>query len=288
MNLLVRLERFLEGAVEGLFRRGQGPVQPTEIARRLVREMEDHRRVSLGRVLVPNVYVVYLPPEDLEELTPFLATLQGELVRELDQAAAKQGHYLLGPLEVRLEAETRKGAGPLRIEARFAQEKGWGTGRPAGALLPQLAPERPEESEGLAGSERAPGRSPAAEAEPWGNTRIFAEGRARLAGKATVPRQPQVEALQLTVVEGPDAGLAILAAGRVEIGRGARADLRLSDPRVSRRHAALLPDGSGWRVRDLDSTNGTCLNGRPVREAPLRPGDRLQVGGSVIEVRQAP
>jgi len=68
------------------------------------------------------------------------------------------------------------------------------------------------------------------------------------------------------------------------IGRATDCDLQLpNDERVSRHHAEVYGDGPTWRVRDLDSTNGTILNGESIVEATLQSGDRLRVGSTEIE-----
>ena len=72
------------------------------------------------------------------------------------------------------------------------------------------------------------------------------------------------------------------------VGRGADADLRLEDTGVSRAHAELRLDGSTVRVVDLQSTNGTLLNGRRVRIATLRDGDRLDLGATTLVFRSEP
>ncbi len=61
------------------------------------------------------------------------------------------------------------------------------------------------------------------------------------------------------------------------IGRVASADLQIDDARVSREHAVILREGTTFRVRDLNSTNGTVLNGQPVQDAPLSDGDILVI-----------
>lgn len=66
---------------------------------------------------------------------------------------------------------------------------------------------------------------------------------------------------------------------RVRVGRAEENDLIVTDPRVSRRHALIEPDGLGWLVVDLNSTNGTWVNGVRVQRSPLRAGDDLAFGG---------
>jgi pSer/pThr/pTyr-binding forkhead associated (FHA) protein len=97
-----------------------------------------------------------------------------------------------------------------------------------------------------------------------------------------------VPELSLEIVEGAGAGRTVAVTGSVTIGRGRDADLVLADELVSRRHARLAPDGQGAVVEDLGSRNGTFVNGEathgPVR---LRPGDQLQLGVTLVELRSA-
>ena len=69
----------------------------------------------------------------------------------------------------------------------------------------------------------------------------------------------------------------------VTIGRERDNLVAIDDPLVSRRHARLLFDG-GWLVEDLQSANGTFVNGHRVARCPLRPGDALQIGGTRLEL----
>jgi hypothetical protein len=65
------------------------------------------------------------------------------------------------------------------------------------------------------------------------------------------------------------------------LGRSPHCDCVLSDPTVSRRHAALTRSGDAWLLRDLHSTNGTRLNGWRVTEpVEVAPGDRLTLGAA--------
>jgi pSer/pThr/pTyr-binding forkhead associated (FHA) protein len=68
----------------------------------------------------------------------------------------------------------------------------------------------------------------------------------------------------------------------VLLGRSRGCDLALRSPDASRRHAEIALAGSDWMLRDLDSTNGTFVNGERVTERALRPGDRIEIGSDAI------
>ncbi|MGY0067737.1 FHA domain-containing protein [Streptomyces sp. QTS137] len=96
---------------------------------------------------------------------------------------------------------------------------------------------------------------------------------------------------RLHVVAGPDAGgVHLLHGGEIRIGRSADADVPLDDPDVSRLHCAVTvgPDGR-VSVADLDSTNGTTLDGRRVGSRPvaLAPGALLRIGESALRLTPA-
>ena len=64
----------------------------------------------------------------------------------------------------------------------------------------------------------------------------------------------------------------------ITIGRGADNTIVVDDPSISTHHARLLLERDTYRLKDLDSTNGTRVNGKPVRETLLRSGDRIRFG----------
>lgn len=65
----------------------------------------------------------------------------------------------------------------------------------------------------------------------------------------------------------------------VSIGRAPENDLVINDPRVSRQHAQLRAVAGQFVIFDLDSTGGTSLNGQPVSQRPLTPGDVILLAG---------
>lgn len=81
------------------------------------------------------------------------------------------------------------------------------------------------------------------------------------------------------IVQGPLAGSRYaLDARTVTIGRHPDSDIFLDDITVSRRHAEVVRDEQGYRVRDVGSLNGTYVNRELVDEAPLRDGDEVLIG----------
>lgn len=77
-----------------------------------------------------------------------------------------------------------------------------------------------------------------------------------------------------------------LEGDRVVIGRLSECQICLPDQNVSRQHAAFVSEGDGWAIEDLESTNGTRLNGEPVRHARLRDGDVIGVGATKLSYHE--
>jgi hypothetical protein len=71
----------------------------------------------------------------------------------------------------------------------------------------------------------------------------------------------------------------------IRIGRGADNDLVVRDVRVSRYHAAIEPNPNGWVIRDLDSTNGTYVDGERIREVRIDTEAELSLGGYRVALR---
>ena len=87
----------------------------------------------------------------------------------------------------------------------------------------------------------------------------------------------------LLVLHGNDQGAKFtLMDSDIGIGRDASNAIRLHDTEVSRRHAGMIRQGATYLLRDLNSANGTFVGGRRVSEFMLRPGDRIEVGGSIL------
>lgn len=88
---------------------------------------------------------------------------------------------------------------------------------------------------------------------------------------------------RLIVIKGPDEGKQFeLAGDLLPIGRDPGNKIRMNDTEASRRHAELVRTADGYRILDKGSANGTYVNSLAVKDALLLPGDRVQIGQSVL------
>ncbi len=92
---------------------------------------------------------------------------------------------------------------------------------------------------------------------------------------------------RLVVVRGGFPGTTFeLGAGDTLIGRNPGTDITLVDEGASRDHAVISSDDGAFAIEDLQSTNGTRVNGKRVRRAKLEEGDEIQIGGTVLVFRR--
>src|SRR5262245_23708492 len=88
---------------------------------------------------------------------------------------------------------------------------------------------------------------------------------------------------RLAVVTGPLSGRSYpLTEAEFSIGRGTSNQLCVTDGSMSRRHCLIRRDADGFTIRDLDSRNGTFVNGVPVTERALQHGDQIGIAASVL------
>ena len=250
MSVLRNLEAKLEGLVEGAFSRAfRSQVQPVELARKLAKEMEDAKSVSLSRTYVPNQFWVYLSPDDRAQFESYEDGLTKELSDYLLEHARGRGLALLTRPTVELQTDDRLSLGEFGIQAKLV--------RPADAG---------EEAE-------------AVEAD-FGNTMVYSA----TTGSRRVEAPRRQSAARAFLVR--DDKRIVVSGEPFVIGRSRDCDVVLDDPNVSRRHAELIREGGGWAVRDLGSTNGIKLNGKRSRGGSLNPGDEITLGLSRLTFEQ--
>ncbi|MGI9578611.1 MAG: FhaA domain-containing protein [Microthrixaceae bacterium] len=117
-----RLERAVEGTVSRLFRVG---LQPVEFGRKLTREMDGHRSVSVGgATIVPNSYRFSINESDLEQFADIRQTITRELADEARAHAREHDYGFVGPLEVEIGADPTVRRGTMSVEGRFVEGDG--------------------------------------------------------------------------------------------------------------------------------------------------------------------
>jgi hypothetical protein len=275
MSVLRSIESKIEGLFEGLFGRAfRTHVQPVELARKLAKEMDEHRSVSVSRVYVPNEYTIYLSSSDRQQFASYEGSLVGELQEYLTEHARREAYALLTPPRVKFAVDDDLAVGEFGIATRVAQPE---EGVPS--LPPPAAPSRSVSipAAPVAAPVVAPTPpAPALESAP-STTMIYpAREWADASAEAQPSPEPPREVVTITL-----AGHAHPITSRsFVIGRSRECDLRVTDGNASRRHAEITQEGSVYVLVDLGSTNGTELNGRRVTRQELSDGDRITIGAT--------
>ncbi len=102
--------------------------------------------------------------------------------------------------------------------------------------------------------------------------------------EAVAEQEPELDVPLLIIVQGEEEGREIeLRRDELTLGRGPDNELVLPDIACSRRHAMIERQGEDWVVIDLNSGNGTLVNGERIQRAVLRDGDEIEVGSTVFE-----
>jgi hypothetical protein len=246
--MLRSLESKIAGLVEGTFSRAfRSEVRPVEIARKLAREMEQHKSSSVSRTYVPNEYRVFLSPRDRQRFADYEEALAAELGGYLLEHARRERLAMLSKPVIEFENDRRLGLGEFGIQTRLVQ--------------PHDAPDA------------APAPDPNA-----GRTMIYST-----ANRVAEPLEQRARDRHETALLIVDGKRLVVGPAGVTLGRSRQCDVVLNDPNVSRQHAEIRPRGGSWVLNDLGSTNGSSLNGRRI-EGPevVKPGDEVEVGTSKI------
>jgi hypothetical protein len=256
--VLRNIEQKLESLFEGMFGRAfRTHVQPVELARKLVKEMDDHRMVSVSRVYVPNEYTVYLSTADRNQFSSYEESLKGELQEYLGEHARREGYDLLTVPEVLFETDDDLSVGEFGIATRLVQDR----------------------------SQAVPTGAPPSQAHP-GATMVY---------KPQQPPPAETVSAEELGVQRERVTLTANGAShevdkrRTVIGRSKECDFQVVDPNVSRRHAELRQEGTAYWIVDLDSTNGVVVNGRRLKRAKLESGDKITLGSTeLVFARELP
>jgi Protein of unknown function (DUF3662)/FHA domain len=247
MTVLRSLESKIAGLVEGTFSRAfRSEVRPVEIARKLAREMEEHKSFSVSRTYVPNEYRVYLSPRDRERFADYEDALASELAGYLLEHARRERLALVSRPVIEFETDGRLGLGEFGIQTRVAR-----------------AAEEPDRE---------------AAGEESGRTMIY-----NSAGDVAEPLEERARSRHEKVLLLVAGKRLVVGPAGATLGRSRQCDVVLDDPNVSRTHAEIRPRGGSWVLSDHGSTNGASINGRRI-EGPevLQSGDEIELGTSLI------
>ena len=301
MGFLRRIESKLEGVFEGgIGRTFKSNVQPVELARKLAKEMDDNKVISVQTVYVPNAYTVYLAPEDREQFVAYEARLRTELAGYLTEHARREGYSLPNRARVMIETADELDVGTFGIAAEMEE-----TPPPMAADAPPPGVRLPEEFGGEAAAPAPPAAAPVAPVAPPAapvapvaplTVDPFASAEVPAAPIVAVPAPAPAAPAPPPPAPAPVAQWVLVWPGGVVpirdtalvIGRSKDCDVPLADGNVSRRHAEIGRSADGFVVRDLDSTNGTTVNGRRVKSAPVGEGDEITLGTSTLRIEQRP
>jgi hypothetical protein len=244
MSVLRNLEDKIAGLVEGTFGKVfRSEVRPVELARKLAKEMEEHKTVSVSRTYVPNEYVVWLSPEDRARYEGVERDVIDELGAYLLEHARRERLAMVSRPAIEFRTDEALALGEFGIQARTVR------------LGAEEAPEQADHGHTSVYSTAQRKQQP------------LAEDRAARAGRA------------ILVTEGKRHAL---PPGGATIGRSRECEIVMGDSSISRKHAELRPSPQGqWTIADLGSTNGIRVNGASVaagQTQPLGPGDHITLG----------
>jgi len=245
MSVLRSLESKIADLVEGTFSRVfRTEVRPVEIARKLAREMEEHRAESVSRTYVPNEYRVYLSPRDRERFADYEDALASELAGYLLEYARRERFALLSQPVIEFETDERLGLGEFGIQTRVV----------------------------------SPADAPVEEREEAGHTMVYST-----AARVASPLQEEAIARAQRALLLYDGRRLVIGPSGATIGRSRQCDVVIDDPNVSRQHAEVRPRGGAWVLTDLGSTNGSSVNGRRIDHPEvIQSGDEIEIGTTAI------
>jgi hypothetical protein len=249
MNPLKSVETTIANLVEGVFGRVfRSEVRPMELARKLAREMDANRTVSVSRVYAPNEYAIWLSPKDRARYDGVEGDVIDELCAYLLEHARREDLILAARLHITFHTDERLSLGEFGIQARLVRPDG-------------------EDQHAI----------PVVEQEAHGQTMIYSPPAHEHDGAPAPAAAPRPDRALLAL---GDRRLIVPPRGGT-IGRSRDCDVVLDDAGISRRHAEIRPQSHGWAIIDLGSTNGVLVNGQQVRGSrALQPGDRVELGST--------
>lgn len=246
MGIFARLEAFLERLFEAPAGRLGARLQPVLLTKRIERAMDGGKSFGAAGVIVPNRYDLHLHPADYASFEAYRASLEDDLAHTAMARARRERYRLVARPTVHLLADPAVPRGEVRVAANVVDEEG--------EEVVQEAPPAADHTMVLT----RPGHEMAA---PDSASRAF------LLVRTDGARQVRFD----------------LGSPLISVGRASDNDVIVDDPEVSRHHCQLKLQHGAYSFADLGSRNGSWVNGQPVSEVALGPGDSIRIGSTEIE-----
>jgi hypothetical protein len=247
MGVLSRLESLFERFFQAPAGRLGASLQPVSLAKRIERAMDTSKTFRDEGVIVPNDFALHLSPRDYAGFESYRISLEDDLAHGVLARARRERYTLVARPRVRIVADEAVPRGDVRVAANVVDDEG-----------ARLREDRP-----------MPRSS---------DTMVFT----RPGEEAPAP-DSAVRAYLLVSTDGAKSVQFDLGGALIGIGRASDNDVIVDDPQVSRHHCQLKLQHGAYSFADLGSRNGSAVNGQPVNEVALGPGDVIRIGSTEIE-----
>jgi hypothetical protein len=247
MSVLSQLESFFERFFQAPAGRLGASLQPVSLAKRIERAMDTTKTFRDEGVIVPNDYVLHLSPRDFAGFESYRVSLEDDLAHGVLARARRERYTLVARPRVSIVADEGVPRGDVRVAANVVDDEG--------ARLREDRP-MPQSSD----------------------TMVFTRP-----GQEAAPPDSAVRAYLLVSSEGSPSVQFDLGGALISIGRASDNDVIVDDAQVSRHHCQLKLQHGAYSFADLGSRNGSAVNGQPVNEVALGPGDVIRIGATEIE-----
>jgi hypothetical protein len=232
MSLLKEFEEKLESILEGFFtRQFRTGVQPVELAKALIKEVEREKKIGISKFYAPNQFRIFLSQRDEKRLQPVRQPLLKELEAFVSEHASREGYLLADQIKIEIISEPELELGEFKVSSNFSDENFIEKSTVTKIIEPKEKP----------------------------------------------PSQPY---LLLRVDESQKEFP--LTKTKIKIGRAKQNDIIVPDLNVSRKHALIIKTNRGYLLKDLESTNGTYLNGERITEKLLKHNDFIKIGNATF------
>ncbi len=247
MGIFARLEAFLERLFEAPAGRLGATLQPVLLTKRIERAMDTGKAFGAAGIIVPNRYDLHLHPADFAAFEPYRGSLEDDLAHGAAARARREHYQLVARPSVTLVADPAVPRGDVRVAANVVDV--------AGEPMPEPMPAQAAE-----------------------HTMVLARP-----GHEPAPPDSASRAFLLVHTDGAPRVRFDLGGALISIGRASDNDVIVDDPEVSRHHCQLKLQHGAYSLADLGSRNGSWINGQPVSEVALGPGDVIRIGSTEIE-----